>query len=32
MNELEIKFWLMVLGHLFADFTLQGWLANGGAS
>lgn len=29
MNELEIKFWLMVLGHLFADFTLQGWLANG---
>lgn len=29
MNELEIRFWLMVLGHLFADFTLQGWLANG---
>ncbi len=28
MSELEIRFWLMVLGHLFADFTLQGWLAN----
>lgn len=29
MSELEIRFWLMVLGHLFADYTLQGWLANG---
>lgn len=28
MNELEIRFWLMVLGHLFADYTLQGWLAD----
>lgn len=28
MNELEIRFWLMVLGHLIADFTLQGWLAD----
>lgn len=28
MNGFEIRLWLMVLGHLLADFTLQGWLAN----
>lgn len=24
-----LVFWLMVLSHLVADYTLQGWLANG---